>query len=311
MDRRRFVSHVAGLLSLALGAEGLTGCATVGATRQGPGPDPRAVVADWDAQVARLHRHGVPRGLRAELARAGLSPTLIEDGFASLLVTASFRDLPREVQRDPVVQARLHQELPVVADSVLGLTRYLEGLPARTRRGLGRHLRGDDRPTALLRAEVEQVRRRGGVAPARIAQTLDVLDHLDFRLRRQEPGLVIDDTVRKVDKAVARVGGDRAAWSPASRAQGRGTLRRPSELSDDELIDITEDTGAWVLALGGLISVGGLVTAYGSAVFGRSAVALFGVAVWTFGSLVFVLGLVVLITAAMAEDVSRLGELRD
>ena len=49
MERRRFVSHVAGLLALGLGAEGLTGCATVGGVRHDGAVNPLGVVADWDA----------------------------------------------------------------------------------------------------------------------------------------------------------------------------------------------------------------------------------------------------------------------
>ncbi|GEM_PF-2152952 len=308
MERRQFVSHVAGLLALGLGAEGLTGCATTGGIRHGAQVDPRGVVADWDAQCARLRSHGVPRLLRRQLTSAGLPSTLIEDGFAALLVTAGFRDLPREVQQDPLIQGRLQQELPRMTDAVLGMTAYLESLPGRARRGIQTTLRRSDSPIPLLRAEVEQRGHRGQIDRERTAQTLDLVDHVDFRLRRQDPELVIDDTVGRVDKAVDRVGGDRSQWAPTGA--GRQELKKPSELTDDEVLDTTRDVGAWTLALGGLLSVGGLVTAYGSAVFGRDAVALFGVAVWTFGSLVFVLGLVVLIAAALGEDVSRLRRLR-
>jgi hypothetical protein len=308
MERRQFVSHVAGLVALALGGDSLTGCATVGAVRHNGDIDPRAVVADWDAQAARLRSHGVPRALGQQLQRAGLPATLIEDGFASLLVTAGYRDLPRDVQQDPLVQGRLQAELPRMADAVLGMTAYLEGLPSDVRRGVQGTLRSDHSPTALLRAEVDQLGRRGAVTPARADQTLALVDHVDFRLRRQDPDLVIDDTVAKVDKAIDRVGGDRREWSPTR--QDRQAVRKPSELTDDEIVSATRELGAWTLAFGGLLSVGGLVTAYGSAVFGRDAVALFGVAVWTFGSLVFILGLVMMVAASLGEDVSRLRQLR-
>lgn len=308
MERRRFVSHVAGLLALGLGAEGLTGCATVGGVRHDGAVNPLGVVADWDAQVARIRAHGVPRGLRTRLRRSGLSPTLIEDGFAALLVTAGFRDLPRDVQRHPVVQARLQQELPRMAETVLGMTRYLEGLGPSARAGVRRTLGSDASPVPLLRTEVRAAGHRGAVDTERVDQTLDLVDHVDFRLKRQDPSLVIDDTVARVDKAVARVGGDRGAWSPA--AGKRGSPRSPAEMTDAEVVETSKQLGAWTLALGGLLSVGGLVTAYGSAVFGRDAVALFGVAVWTFGSMVFVLGLVIMTAAELGEDFVRRRALR-
>ena len=309
MERRQFVSHVAGLLALALGTEGLTGCATTGGLRHDSYLDPRAVVEDWNIQAERLRSHGVPRALRRQLGQAGLPLTLIEDGFASLLITSGFRDLPREVQQDPLVQERLNQELPHMADAVLGMTAYLEGVPQNVRRGLRGRLQGPDSATALIRAEVDQLGRRGAVDPERTEQTLAVVDHVDFRLRRQDPDLFIDDTIARVDKAVERVGGDRRAWSPSART--RQDLRRPTELSGEEVVETTREIGLWTMALGGLISVGGLVTAYGSAVFGRDAVALFGVAVWTFGSLVFILGLVIMTTAALGDDVNRLIRARE
>ncbi len=308
MERRQFVSHVAGLLALALGTDSLTGCATTGGVRHGPDLDPRAVVEDWDFQAARLRSHGVPRALRHQLQRAGLPTTLIEDGFASLLVTAGFRDLPKEVQKDPIVQRRLQEELPRMADAVLGMTAYLEGLPRTFRQGLRGRVRQPDSATALIRAEVDQLGRRGAVDPERTEQTLAVVDHVDFRLRRQDPDLFIDDTIARVDKAVVRVGGDRQSWSPSAKT--RQELRNPTELSGEEVVKTTREIGLWTLALGGLVSLGGLATAYGSALFGRSAVALFGVAVWTFGSLVFILGLVIMTTAALGADVDRLIQAR-
>jgi hypothetical protein len=308
MERRQFVSHLASLLALSMGAESLTGCATVGGVRHQQSPDPRGVVAEWDAQVGRLRAHGVPRELQARLRRSGLSPTFIEDGFGALLVTAGFRDLPRHVQQDPLIQARLRQELPRMADTVLGMTAYLESLTQSARAGVQRTLRRDSSPVPILRQEVEQIGRSGAVDPERVVQTLGLVDHVDFRLKRQDPSLFIDDTVARVDKAVSRVGGDRRGWSPAAR--GRTAMRKPSELTDSEVIGTAKDIGTWTLALGGLLSVGGLVTLYGSAVFGRDAVALFGVAVWTFGSLVFILGLVIMVAAELGKDLSHLRKVR-
>ncbi len=303
MERRWFVSHLAGLLSMALGGGTLTGCATVGGVRYGRDLEPRAVVADWDAQVARLKAHGVPSRMRGQLRALGLPSTLVEDGFGSLLVAAGFRDLPRDLQQDPIIQQRLQEELPRMSSAVLWMTEYLEGLDDRVLRGVGRLLRRGDSPADQLRDEVVEAGVRQDLDPERVDQTLRLVDHVTWRLSHQDPVSVVDDTVHRVDKAVERVGGDRKAWSAAARRFERKPL---GEYTDREVMTTTKQLGAWTLALGGLMAVGGLVTGYGSAIFGRNAVALFGVAVWTFGSMVFVMGLVMLTTVELARDVQRL-----
>ncbi len=303
MERREFVSHLAGLVSLGLGSSTLSGCATLGGTRRDRGLDPAAIVADWDHQVARLRSHGVPAALRNRLRSLGLPPTLFEDGFGSLLVAASFRDLPRDVQQHPLIQRRLQEELPALSSAVLWVTGYLEELDEGLLRRVGRVLRDDDGPVDQLRREIEWAGARQDLDPERVDQTLAVVDHVRWRLSRQDPVVLVDDTVRRVDKAVARVGGDRRAWSAANRRPERKPL---AEYTPEEVTTTTTQLGAWTLAFGGALAVGGLVTGYGSLIFGRTAVALFGVAVWTFGSMVFVLGLVVMTTAELARDVERL-----
>ncbi len=154
-----------------------------------------------------------------------------------------------------------------------------------------------------LRTEIERVGRREAIAPERIDETLEMVDHIDFRLKHQDPSLLIDATVHKVDEAVEEVGGDRRHWSAAGRRSP--TFRNPKDMTEQEIITTTRQLGSWTLALGGLLSLAGLVTAYASAVFGRQGVALFGVAAWLFGSMVFVMGLVIMTTAELARDVSR------
>lgn len=286
MDRRALLTHLGGLLATVLGGPGW-----VGAAAAAPGGGAAAWLGDLDRRATAARQLTLPPVLQATMAERRLRPGLFGDAFAALTSVTAWRELPPELQQDPQVQARLHQDGRVLGDAVLTLTTYLESLDPEERRRSGDALREDPGLTALLQEGVHAEGLRQGAEPRRLAQLTRVLERTTWRLSRQGADLVIDECVGTVDRVAQRVGLDRHAartpapdWSPVGRGGATDSVVAPEDRDENRRItgDIIKHSGQ-ILALFGLmvggVSAGGLVILSTSTfVFGLTVAALILVA---------------------------------
>lgn len=187
---------------------GLAGCAT----HRGPDlavhteADIGPLLATVRARVRQLRgRVGSPE-LRAFFRERGHPSDLVEQNAGALYISSTFRDLPRELQRHPVVQHWIGEEAPRLARAVLGMATFLDELTEPERATLGAAMKGrgdlsgDAIATALAWCQPHDLE------PAREAQLSGALRIGRVSMKRHGPSRVIDDHLDQLDRLAARHG---------------------------------------------------------------------------------------------------------
>lgn len=225
MERRRFLE--AGAAGAA--ALGAAGCAGVGSF-DAPGgsrsaADPAssgAPLIDMDAFLARLDRGMTYLTTGTPLAPLVPKPAALQwqdrqgkrrDGevlfrqsLRSLLLVASFRDLPEQDRLHPGMQARMWGSLGEMDDAVLGVTEMLDALTPAARLELQQKLKRRPELGMRLGEELDNEAAKAGLSLERRLQLRSMASQLTFRLKNQSASLLIDEYVGKVKKVTARQG---------------------------------------------------------------------------------------------------------
>ncbi|MCB9684855.1 MAG: PDZ domain-containing protein [Alphaproteobacteria bacterium] len=251
MNRRELLEHFGGVLALSM-APLLPACATVG------GPDLQAMagmpvphLADQLRARMSTIRETTRFPLLADwIEQRGQDRELLGEVVATLWVSTTFRDLPRDVRIQPEIQRWLLDEGPTMARSMYQVAELLEGLSAAEREELVDVL--------TTRPEIVQAMTEGfdvhassaGVEPERRRQSRTLLDHTTWRLRHQSPDAVIDELLHRFDRVCRRNGVERKDWrrglaaelplwrslEPVGDPEGRLVEHVAESVDPDELI---------------------------------------------------------------------------
>jgi len=213
MDRRTFLHRFGATLGAALGAASLGGCAGLAAARRTDGSvDVPAYVAAMDDQVARIHALPDRPEVEALLASKQLPSGFLKRYMASLFVVAAFRDLPRAAQEHPAMQDRIWAEAPWLGEAQLRLARMMRRLGKAERKQLRATIREDRKALDAVREGLLSSSVGSDMAPARAQQLADLYDQVTFRMRTQDPGVLVDEVVDKIARRAAQVGATEDTW---------------------------------------------------------------------------------------------------
>ncbi len=195
------------------------------------------------------------------------------------MLTGAYRDVPRELQRDPRLTSRIEAGLQDMDDAVLGVTRLMEDTSRRQRSLIGGFLQQRPDLAACFAEIVADEARAVGVSPARRLQLRSMSTQVTWRMTRQPVSLLFNqccDAVNKVAETSSKAPPVGSAEEEAGRQPlppGEGAVR----------------TGAVMLGIAG---VHGVATVIGFAT--RSAS--FGAIAGTTGAVALLAGLITLIT---------------
>lgn len=212
------------------------------ATMSGPsgGAEWNAMLDEQLAKLAKpgfLHRLAGASGksLRPETeARLAEKDAAFRRLLSTVLITQSFRELPRDTQTAPDVQARMWRHLDQINSTVFELGDMLANLDANQRKDLRGHLRAKpDLPDALGSA-LDARAAAAGLSGKRRRQLRRMMAETSFRLRHGDPSSIIDEYVAKVDRLretsardaaaidLAEKMGERSFWDAQRLAQSDG-----------------------------------------------------------------------------------------
>lgn len=222
MDRRAFLSRTGALIGASFGGLTLSGTATAGGVAYdwSSESDAAAFGDRLDAQLAAIRAQSTP--FLDERARAsGLPAGWIPDVCASLTMAAAFRDLPHAGQQHPELQRRMHTEAHRLGQHLLRAARTLRALSRDRRLALRTALRDDPHVQGWL-AERFRARAPRETEGERLDQLDEALGHAVWRLRNQDPDLLIDEVIGHVERAAASVGLAPDEWDAAIEDSGVG-----------------------------------------------------------------------------------------
>jgi len=213
MDRRAFLTRMGTTFGALLGASALSGCAGLAAARRPDGGvDVEAYVAAMDAQVARIHALPDRPEVESLLAERDLPSGFFKSYMAGLFVVGAFRDLPAAIQKHPALQDRIWAEAPALGEAQLRLAKAFRALNAVERRELRAIVRDDREALEQVRAGILESAAGSQVAPERADQLGAIYDQVMFRLRKQDPALIIDEVVGKLARRAASAGAPEERW---------------------------------------------------------------------------------------------------
>jgi hypothetical protein len=202
MQRRGFLWTTAGgVLGGLTGVSALAGCGTPSQLRLGD-DEGRRLLARLEGGLHAVRSGPVdPRynqnDAAARVARLGLEALVVADVGRAIPVGAEIPDALAE---------RLHQELPVLAESATTYGTLLAGLSRTSRRHVEEHLRNlPDAPMQIA----EWIDRQAGeqhVAYESRHQLRRLATHVTQRTRRQSLSAIIDDTLGKMERVMAHHG---------------------------------------------------------------------------------------------------------
>lgn len=288
MDRRNFVAKgFVGASGLAAaGPPGFLSAAERGGSALYALDD---YVARMDAGLARIGEWSIKSMIPAFEGDPAELDDLGRDALKSLYMTAMFSDLPVESQAQPDVQERMWAIQATMDRAVTGMSAFLERQTADTFARIRSALEAD--PTAVrgVMDFVDSEAARGGISTERRRQTRAMFEQARWRMGHQPPSLLVNEYLEKVERIDASdiESAAREAWI-ASKVGEKVFWAQEQERSRRQR-RITR--GLRTMGIGALVFVGGviLVAATDSALTG---VGLLG---GTVGSIMFVIGLIILL----------------
>lgn len=321
MERRDILK-----LGLSLGAgaavTGTTGCAPALPLTKRTGNDEQeawAWIDSIDKQVARIDEaHFVEQFASAasrqavdDIARDHLNPSEIRfrDMLKTLIITQSFRELPEEVQRHPLVQSRLARDIDSIDASVRTTADHLESLGEAERESIRTALMENPDLVMDLCETLDVEAGKAGMSANRRMQLRSMMTQTSFRLKSASPSVVIDEQVSKVRRAeathrnqflasqMATEAGNESFWRQREQsahlnaAPEAGPVPEPRRVPGQGAMK----SGAWMMGIGAVtFGISAILTSEASFgfVFGMTAGAvLFAIGFFTliFGALLYLI----------------------
>lgn len=192
-----------------------TGASTACATT-GTGTRARREVASLSQQELhdRLARLDASMGFvqRAPIAWApakdgveAVDAELFRASMRSLLLTSSVNDLPEPDRRRPEVMARLQAGAPEADYAVFGSMARVSQMSPAELDDVQQALREDPELPKKIAEAIDEEARSGGVPLRRRLHLRRMTSHVLWRMKRQSVGLILEETLAKVDRLAKRV----------------------------------------------------------------------------------------------------------
>lgn len=306
MDRRDFLRRGAIGASGAVVGAGVPEPAKAARSRPVVVPPP----SDMDEYVRGIDR-GVERlsewpvadrfpGFGGDKARLN---DLAQKSLHTLFVTGMFGDLPVDKQLHPAMQDRLWASQETMDQALEGMTDFLTSRSAEQLERVRGTLR--DRPEVLeeIILTVDEEAERSGLSEPRRGQLRAMFNEASWRLKSQPPRLMVDEYVSKVERATAS--------DIESQARQRWIAARYGEeifwQAQESLRQRRISRGLKAMGIGALLFAAGvvLVSASDNDIGSDDG----GLLLWiglvpgiTVGSIMFVVGFIILLVGAATPD---------
>ena len=128
---------------------------------------------------------------------------LARQSVRALFATGSFLDLPQQARIHPGMQERMVTYLPELDDTICTVADRLRDLSGSERQQLQQTLQTHPDLPMDIAAGLDRMAGRTELSAARRAQLRMAVAQVGWRLRKQNPALVIDEYVDKVDRLSA------------------------------------------------------------------------------------------------------------
>jgi len=151
---------------------------------------------------------------------------LVRRSVRALYVTGTFLDLPEESQLHPALQERMVAYAPELDDTVYDVLDALRELPEERRRHVRTTLRSRPDLPLDIAASINTLAKATDMSRTRRAQVRSSLTQAGWRLGKQNPSLVIDEYVKKIDKFAPRDASDAELLRRYQTIVGQAALQR-------------------------------------------------------------------------------------
>jgi hypothetical protein len=259
--------------------------------------------AAFGEQFAPVDVSGMDDGARAGVAA---KQDLVRRCVRALYVTGTFLDLPEQTQLHPDVQARMLEYVPELDETIYGVVDVLRDMPEEDRRSVRRTLRARPDLPMETAAQIGTFAKLGGVSRTRRLQIRSMMTQAGWRLSKQNPSIVIDEYVDKIEKIAPRDASDAELQRRLTAVVGTAAIERAQAYSlgvapgasppkRKRSQQPTPTTPGQRTAQRGAkaLGLGVLVFASGAAVIGLGSVA--GIFALTAGAVLFAIGLLVML----------------
>lgn len=303
MERREFFAKAGALMMTSMVGASMDGCVHRGAGVGGF--DVQGYLSRLDAADQKMMSlpSVFPKGESHQKRDA-----FVRQAFSSLLLVGSLHDIPEAARSHPAIQERLLRAAPVLDNSLFKAATLVESVPAAQRKEIQRFLQKEERQVKAMRSLMLDYGVQAGVAKSRLIHADRLMDHIQWRMQKQNPSLLLDTHVAKVDRVAASLG----ISVEQRRTQGQLTLDPLSACRVSSLLDplaqepsresLERDTppvleapkkkrgnvGFILMGIGGALTVGGVVA---SLVGGTNGIIFGGIFGWTPGSIMLLIGI--------------------
>jgi hypothetical protein len=241
MKRRDVIKLGALAAGAGLGAPGCSLPRMLGSLK---GPEGAAAFdAMLDEQLGHLAKPGFLQRLAEERTGKRMSPEahaklaekdeIFRRLLGTLMISQGFRDLPEETQLEPAVQDRMWRHIDQIASTPFEVSDMLADLDPEQRKQVQRSLRENPELPMELAETLDGRAARAGVSHGRRMQLRSMMSNTSFRLRHQDPGILIDEYVDKVQRLRASGPNDAAAIELAQKFNERAFWRHQHLLADE------------------------------------------------------------------------------
>lgn len=158
-----------------------------------------------------------------EAPRVQQAAALIKKTFRSILLVGSVHDLSEEQRAHPAVQQKLQDSMGEFDEAMLGMTGVLEGWSKTERSDISRALREDPELGMRIMGAIDAEAGAVGISATRRVHLRSISARVCGRLR-QSPDLLVDEYLTKVNKVIARHGGQAEGQRRAATALGEQLL---------------------------------------------------------------------------------------
>jgi hypothetical protein len=154
-----------------------------------------------EAVVGRSSRPTLPPLDQVDVERAH---NLVQRTFAALHISATFHDLPKDVQARSDTQRRMWRAVPLLDSAVVDLADYLGSMSAADRRKIQAEIDRDPNLVMDVAGALDDQAARVGVPTRRRAQLRSTAAHVSWRMAHQSVGALLDDVLGKVERVRER-----------------------------------------------------------------------------------------------------------
>ncbi|MCB9638007.1 MAG: hypothetical protein H6727_03770 [Myxococcales bacterium] len=308
MDRREFFVKTGALLATSFVGASMEGCQHTGGLVSGF--DAKAYLSRLEQVDKKMMTMPMELFPRSESGRK--REAFVRQSLSSLLLAGSLHDLPEAGRRHPAILERVTQAGPVLGDSLFKAATLTESVSLEQRKEIQRFLQRDEKQLVKMRASMLEQGLQAGVPKSRLVHMKQLWEHVQWRLQKQNPSLLFDSHVSKLDRIAAKEGISleerrkmgQLTLQPYSACQGAvlfnsdGRVQSGSENAYQKdhppisKADVGEkkrgSVGFVLMGIGGALTVGGVIA---SAVGGGAGVIYGGIFGWTPGAILLLIGI--------------------